>query len=466
MSDPGTLSDFSSVLAAVTGVQVDLRGAASPAGGWLTFGGTGWWTYAPFGSPLFTVGLNGQAQADWASVVSGLDNVADELAAGTLGLMDVRRLWDAEQTVRLHTDHLGAASGRLRTASLLFGSADPSNSGSATGEISAQVNLLASSLSSYYGSLGGPPPVADAIHDAGHSLATFGQGMAGDFRESALHNAASDGVNGIAANMQNYLAQQSVTAETVGQILAGYSTSAGGALPTGMSAFGGDLTQSPVWASANSAVTSRIVAQLDKLDAQARDRASALQGAYQTATATLNAVSGTHRLRRAARSVNPASGTMHQKKTRALPRQEAVPMESRQRLQGKLLTGTEGQQGTAGEPIAGRERLRQDQADRRSAEPLAPVVAADRRSAEPLAPATEAVPDPYLGIEPQQNGEPLTPFGAAVPALPGAEGTWQAPVDPGIEDSVTPEPEGTVTPEAQPWHAMPRARHSVTPAAQ
>ncbi|KQC35622.1 hypothetical protein [Frankia sp. ACN1ag] len=308
MSASETLTDFASALAAVTGVRVDLRGAASPADGWITFGSPGWWTYAPFGSPLFTVGLNLQALADWGSAVSSLDDVADELSAGTLGLMDVRRLRDAEQTVRLHTDHLSAANGDTRNAALLFGDGDALTSGSAAQEISTVVGGLASGLSGYYDKLSGPPPIASALHDVGEALAAFGRGMAGAYWESALHNSAADGINGIAANMQKYLFGQPVTTQTVAQVLAGYSSSAVGGLPSGMADFSGDLAQAAVWSAASAAVTNRILGELDTLDARAKDLAGTLSDAYQTATERLDGVSGKRAQKRFRRSEKPQAG--------------------------------------------------------------------------------------------------------------------------------------------------------------
>ncbi|MCM3924116.1 hypothetical protein ND748_20890 [Frankia sp. AiPs1] len=308
MSGPGTLTDFASALAAVTGVTVDLRGAASPTGGWITFGSPGWWTYAPFGSPLFTVGINVQALANWASAMSTLDGIADELAAGTLGLMDVRRLWDAEQTVRLHTDHLGAAGSDTTNAAQLFGGGDAPPAGTATGEIFGIVNGLAQDVSAYHDTLAGPPAIADTLHAAGEALAAFGRGMSDAYRQSALHNAAADGVNGIAANMQNYLFGQPVTTETVAQVLAGYSSSAVGGLPSGMADFGGDLAQPPVWSAASTAVTTWIDGELDTLDARARELSSTLQDAYQTATERLNSVAGTSGKKHFRRSEKPQDG--------------------------------------------------------------------------------------------------------------------------------------------------------------
>ncbi|CAJ61618.1 MULTISPECIES: hypothetical protein [Frankia] len=308
MSEPGTLTDFASALAAVTGVKADLRGAASPVGGWITFGTPGWWTYGPFGSPLFTVGLNIQALADWGSAVSTLDGIVDELAAGTLGLMDVRRLWDAEQTVRLHTDHLGAAGADLTNAAQLFGGGDAPAAGTATGEIFTSVNALAEAVSAYHDLLAGPPTIADTLHTVGEALATFGRGMADAYQKSALHNGPADGINAIAANMQNYLFGQPVTTATVAQVLAGYSSSAVGGLPSGMADFSGDLAQPPVWSAASTAVTTWIDGELDTLDARARELSTTLQDAYQTATERLNSVAGTSGRKQFRRSEKPQDG--------------------------------------------------------------------------------------------------------------------------------------------------------------
>ncbi len=79
----------------------------------------------------------------------------------------------------------------------------PPAAGSAAEEIASLVNGLATGLASHHDLLANPPSVADVLHNAGAALVAFGQGMAGAYRDSALRNAASDAVNGIATNIQN-----------------------------------------------------------------------------------------------------------------------------------------------------------------------------------------------------------------------------------------------------------------------
>ncbi|WP_261567484.1 hypothetical protein [Frankia gtarii] len=277
------------MLAAVTGVQVDFHAAASPAGGWFTFGAAGWWTFAPFGTPVLTVGLNTQAMADWASATGAVTDIADELAAGTLGLMDVRRLWDAEQTARLHTDHVSAAAGDARTAGMLFGADEPTTNGNAADMIAGTVKGFASSVDGYHTALANSPSIADSLHNAGMALASFGRDLAKAYQDSALGNMPVDCVNSLSANLQNYFATHPMTSQNMAQVLAAYSTQAGGGLLAGMTDFGGDLTQPAVWNSASSAISTAINSGIEELDARAASLATTLGKAYQTTIDRLNA---------------------------------------------------------------------------------------------------------------------------------------------------------------------------------
>src|SRR3954466_9943997 len=87
-------TDFQSALGQVTGRSVDLRDDASPDDGWLKLvepGNGKWMSFSAFGTSLFGVDLNTAAVQKWAQTIGTLEEIDAELAAGTYGLMDVRR---------------------------------------------------------------------------------------------------------------------------------------------------------------------------------------------------------------------------------------------------------------------------------------------------------------------------------------------------------------------------------------
>jgi hypothetical protein len=71
--------DFPSALAAVSGMAVDLRGAANPPGGFLMLGVPGrehWHSFSAFGTELFSVDLNTVALDAWATAIDTIETLS------------------------------------------------------------------------------------------------------------------------------------------------------------------------------------------------------------------------------------------------------------------------------------------------------------------------------------------------------------------------------------------------------
>ena len=302
-----TAPDFQHAVKLVTGQDIDLRGAATPGGGWLSpavpAGGTGW-GYAGFGRLFFGVSRNEKACTDWHDAAWVYENIDHEVSSGRFGLMDVQRLRDAEAVTSRQADRLSAmldeikrVANKMETGSL---------AGSAASMIVAKMRELGRDVNVQRNMLVEPAPgVPSVLHCAAEALAELGRQLSYIWWESnqVLLNAPNYEIDAIRYNIDSYLSMNDLgqTADIplllaspsdvsdaaqigkIREVLGRYDSTLAGALPAGMGSIIGDLTQQPVWAAANAAITRRITAELDKLDPVARLQTEKVRAAYEAA---------------------------------------------------------------------------------------------------------------------------------------------------------------------------------------
>jgi hypothetical protein len=306
--EDGASPDFARAVKLVTGLRVDLRGPAAPAGGWLTWGGAAdgtAWGYTAGGTVFFTVSRNDKAATDWCTAAWVYENVDQEVFAGRFGVMDVQRLRDAEQQVGHRVDLLNGALDQIGS---ITSRADGGElTGSAASVLIAKLRGLSTSIAAHRAVLTVPPPtVRTVLHDAAEALAECGRALSYVWWESnqVLLGAPDTEIAAVRGNIDAYLGMNglgattdsgvgqpvSATPDAIRQVLARYSSTAAGDLPAGMGTIAGDLTQQAVWDAVNAAITKRISAELDKLDPVARTQIAKVRTAYDAAAARLAAV--------------------------------------------------------------------------------------------------------------------------------------------------------------------------------
>lgn len=293
-ADP-PMDTFQAALAAVTGTQVDLRGAASPAGGWLQLGGGSgqpWMTLTGFGTTFFSVYLNATANEAWSTAIGTVEQLDQELFSGKYGLMNVQQLRDAEAMCRGLSDTLATATADLTKVITPLQAEQTQIAGSAADVLLGRLTSLQGDVQATENLLTDPSPtVAETLLNAAEALSTFGRQMAYIYWESnqVLLNAVALGTNGIHDNISNYLSSvsQVTNVADLELMLGRYTSTAVGDLPNQMAPISGDLRQQPVWDAANAAITHMITTELDKMDVVARTVSADLKTAYKNATERL-----------------------------------------------------------------------------------------------------------------------------------------------------------------------------------
>ena len=330
MAGSDTPNDYQSALAAVTGITVDLRGAADPAGGFLHLLAPGadeaWWTFSAFGKDFFSVDFNHPATERWAEVVTMMSDLAPELAAGKRDLMDLPRLRDATTMTQGLARKLSDAVTELSGIVAPLENGQSMISGTAVSVLLDHLHNLGDAIQAQAMALidHPSPAVAVVLDDAAEALHAFGQQMAEAFWRSndALLNAIANGWNTIFTNMLAYLDQVGIMPDTqrynalaadppaaisyAHLMLGRYSSTLAGTLEHNIAPISGDLSQAPVWAAADAAIKHLISVELDRMDVVAGKLMANLKTAYDNATNRLNGVSITYPAGRS-RLLAPAS---------------------------------------------------------------------------------------------------------------------------------------------------------------
>jgi hypothetical protein len=321
----GMVPDFQLAVKLVTGQDVNLRGPATPAGGWVATdvprGGAGW-GYAAGGTMFFSVSKNEKAATDWRNAAWVYEDIDHEEFSGKFGLMDVQRLRDAEQLTNHRIDVVNAA---LDEITRITHKMDNGNlAGSAATKLAAKLRELSQYITVQRDLLTEPPPtVPKVLHDAAEALAECGRALSYVWWESnqILLGAPDCEIDAVRNNINSYLSMNGLggtydiralmespqaapgcqafevvgpaltpPVDTIRQVLAGYDSTVAGGLPAGMDPIAGDLTQRPVWDAVNAAITKRITVELDKLDPVARTQIAKVRTAYDAAAARLATV--------------------------------------------------------------------------------------------------------------------------------------------------------------------------------
>ncbi len=313
----GTAPDFQRAVKLVTGQDIDLRGPATPAGGWVAtgvpLGGAGW-GYAAGDALFFSVSRNEKACTDWRNAVWVYENIDHEVFSGRFGLMDVQRLRDAEQLTKHRLDRVDATLDQIKRMT------DKVDNGSLAGRavsmLAAKLRELGQYIHVQRDILAEPAPaIPKVLHDAAEALAECGRQLSYIWWESnqVLLNAPDYEIDAVRNNINSYLSMNGLGGtgdilarmepppatpggatpalmppapapiEQIRQVLARYDSTVAGGLPAGMDPIAGDLTGLPVWDAVNAAITKRITVELDKLDSVARSEVEKLRTAYNAA---------------------------------------------------------------------------------------------------------------------------------------------------------------------------------------
>jgi hypothetical protein len=315
--------DFQRAVKLVTGQDIDVRGPAAPAGGWLSLGipvGGAGWGYYTADALFFGVSRNEKARADWRSAASVYENIDHEVFTGRFGLMDVQRLRDAEQVTGDRVDRLDATLDQIKvmTHKIVHGDL----AGTAASMLAAKLRETGQYVQTQLDVLTEPAPaVPDVLHGAAEALAECGRQLSYVWWESnhILLNAPDCEIDAVRCNIDRYLCMNGlggtcdivttmgppqaapavpneppraappdpVVTGRIRQVLARYDSTVAGGLPPEMGPITGDLTEQPVWDAMNAAITKRITAELDKLDRVARSQIQKLRTRYEVAAERL-----------------------------------------------------------------------------------------------------------------------------------------------------------------------------------
>lgn len=340
----GTAPDFQRAVKLVTGQDIDLRGPATPAGGWVTtgvpLGGPGW-GYAAGDTFFFSVTRNEKACTDWRDAVWVYENIDHEVFSGRFGLMDVQRLREAEQLTNNRIDRVGATLDQIKRMTDKVEKGELA--GSAVSLLAAKLRELGEYVGVQREILSEPAPaVPKVLHDAAEALAECGRQLSYIYWESnqVLLNAPDYEIDALRNNIDSYLSMNGLGGtgdiwtrlapspatpdgqtpqdvppppapiEQIRQVLARYDSTVAGGLPAGMDPIVGDLTGLPVWDAVNAGITKRVTLELDKLDPVARLQVEKVRTAYDVAAHRLAAIGQRRLLRmRASAPDDPAADT-------------------------------------------------------------------------------------------------------------------------------------------------------------
>jgi len=313
---PGML-DFQHAVKQVLGQDLDLRGPAAPAGGWLSVslpvpGGAPAFGLWAGGAQFFTVTPNDKARTDWQNAAWIYENIDQEVFSGKFGLIDLHRLHAAAAAASTWTGQLESLIDE--TQRMTDRTQAGALAGSAASVIVDRLRGLTGSLTAARDVFTEPAPlVHDVLDDAAKALTEFGHQMSYIWWESnqVLLGVPDNEIVAIRNNIDSYLAMNGLSglgeivatlqpppdpAQGAGQpdpaqpdpaaignikdVLARYDSTVAGDLLPGMDKIAGDLAQQPVWDAANAAITNRINVELDKLDRVARSETGKLAHAY------------------------------------------------------------------------------------------------------------------------------------------------------------------------------------------
>ena len=303
-------TDYHSALAQVTGRGVDLREPSAPAEGWLNLVEPGkgkWLSFSAFGTSLFGVDLNSAAVQAWSTAIGTLEEIDQAVATGTYGLMDARRLHEAQALAESLSSTLTHAIDDLKAIVTPLEGEGGAITGTAAEALLEHLHLIQTVMTTIDAELttDPSPAVAEVLRDAASALTTFSQQMSSVYAESRqiLLNAVTVSTDAIAQNVSAYLTgagllpngqqYQALAPDPAAGlnyaklVLGRYSSTVAGALPYGMPPISGDLTQPAVWDAAGAAITKLITTEIDKMDAVARTATAELSAAYEKATTRL-----------------------------------------------------------------------------------------------------------------------------------------------------------------------------------
>ena len=351
---------YEQVLFAVTGNGPDLHGVLdtgeTPGAGWFlpgksvtpggkqedgTSGGTGY-SYHAWDKWYIAVDRDTTKPGYWDKAVGEIDDLADSMGAGKLGLMDVHKLRDAKAAVDQYVNWLATNHTTLQQWVNKLTSDDSGFKGKAAHAIQGNLKRIAFTINDLHEQLTVDHKTPESLQNTADALGTFAKGMANLWWQyngslkylvhntmmAVLHNVHTYIVGkGLAHGTPNYvldiLASDSrERAEAyIKQVVTGYSSDANtgplftstpnwtyyggnyigagtwsvgytvgetgtypftpGPLPEGFPPLSGPLDSTGTWDAFNIAISDYARKRLEPLDTQARTLLADLQSAYE-----------------------------------------------------------------------------------------------------------------------------------------------------------------------------------------
>ncbi|WP_447002025.1 hypothetical protein ACRAKI_19990 [Saccharothrix isguenensis] len=317
---------FEQILHAVTGYGADLHGLADISGaagndGWFQFAqdfSTANMSYRAWDVHYFGVNYNQAAFRNWVAAVTEIEQVAQQLAAGRLGMMDVPRLWDAKRAVDTYVSWLDGGLETTKAWASRMDTDDSAFKGKAAFAIKVNLEALAFTFNDLRDQImeDRKPATPTALGDSAEALGRFGQAMAYVWWESNtfLFNAAHDAATAISSSVMDHLRNSGLfvrykdaeysdqryyvlddfgsradAEQYIRETMSRYfSTSAGQTpLPPGFPQLVGDISTKGFWDSVNAAISTYLRNELAKLDTKAREEFARLTEVHNRATRSL-----------------------------------------------------------------------------------------------------------------------------------------------------------------------------------
>jgi hypothetical protein len=314
---------FEQILSAVTGMGADLHALADAGGtpgegSWYKFTpnpkeGRGWY-YRAWDVYYFSVDVNNVAFSKWANAAQEIENLANQLYSGRLGVMDTQKLWDAKAVVDKYLSWLSASHQTVNQWVQGLDTDDSAFKGKAARAIRVNLERMAFTLNDLQEQIkvDRTPATPEGLRSAAEALGTFARGMAYAWWESNIFllNAANNAHVALLNNIQNYMSHKGLFVadkgslykldsmprnqvdEYIRQSLAAYNSHdyafiGNTKLPAGLGPLSGDLTKQGTWDSFNVAISNYIRNELKKLDGKARPLMVSLTGTYEKARRSL-----------------------------------------------------------------------------------------------------------------------------------------------------------------------------------
>lgn len=317
---------FEQILHAVTGFGADLHRLLDISGG---AGNDGWFqfaedratanlSYRAWETHYFGVNYNQAAFRNWGAAVTEIEQVAQQLAAGRLGMMDVPRLWDAKSAVDTYVSWLDGGLETTKAWASRMDTDDSAFKGKAAFAIKVNLDALAFTFNDLRDQImeDRKPATPTALGDSAEALRRFGQAMAyvwwesNKFLFSAANNAASAISSSVMDHLRNsglfvsykdveYSDQRYYVLDDFGskadaeqyirETMARYFSGAAGEtpLPPGFPPLAGDISTKGFWDSANAAISTYLRNELQKLDNKAREELARLAEVHNRTTRSL-----------------------------------------------------------------------------------------------------------------------------------------------------------------------------------